>query len=214
MNQPPVVCIPATDQKPGIWRGGQVHEIVRDPADADYPDGDYRFWVGTATVERSADYSYFPHAERLHILLSGDGLRLHFREPNETVSLRNQEFHTFSGECPTHAEVLGAPVFAFNLLYRQGLASGAEFVPLTRTPHLYTIHMEAQIARTQIVYVVSGTVALESAEGERVMGQGDTLLWELNGPSTEHLCFQSQTTDALLLFAYVSGPNAQPTSSA
>ncbi len=208
------VHIPAVEQKPGIWRGGQVHEIVRDPPDGDYPDGDYRLWVGSATIERSADYSYFANAERLHILLSGDGLRLHFREPEETVVLASQEFHTFSGERPLHAEVVGAPVFAFNLIYRQGLTSGAAFVPLVSAPHHHTIHAEAGIVRTQIVYLVSGQVAVDSAGGERVMGQGDTLLWDMNGPSTQHLCFQSQTAEALLLFAHVAEPSAHPTTSA
>ncbi len=208
------VYIPAVQQKPGVWRGGHVCEIFRDPADADYPNGDYRLWAGTATIERSADYSYFVNAERLHILLAGDGLRLRFREPEQTITLASQESYTFSGVRPLHVDLLGAPVFAFNLIYRQGLSSGAVFVPLTSTPQLYTIHTEASIARTQIFYVVSGTVALESAGGERVMGQGDTLLWDMRGPSTQPLYLQSQMAAALLLLAYVAEPNAHPTISA
>ena len=208
------VYIPSMEQKPGVWRGGQVYEIVRNPADADYPNGDYRLWAGTATIERSADYSYFANAERLHILLCGDGLRLHFREPEQTVALASHDSHTFSGARPLHAEVLGAPVFAFNLIYRQGLTSGVEFVALVKTPHLHTIHAEAGTACTQIVYVISGTVLLESADDERLMGQGDTLLWELTGPTTQELCFQSQTPNALLLLTFVSNSPTYPTTSA
>ena len=201
-----VVYIPGTQQKPGHWRGGQLHEIYRDPLQADFPKGSYRLWVGTATIERSSDYSYFPRAERLHILLSGDGLGLHFQEPGETVLLRAGEFHIFSGERPLHAEVLGAPVFAFNLVYRQWMTSGAEFVRLGAEPYQPTIQPQASGTRTEIVYVAAGRVAVAGAGADLILAQGDTLLWEPHGPATQHLTFQSETTDVLLLLTFVSDP--------
>jgi environmental stress-induced protein Ves len=196
--------IPAAEQKAGQWRGGQLHEIYRDPPQADFPKGSYRLWVGTATIERSSDYSYFPRAERLHILLSGDGLGLHFQEPGETVLLRAGEFHSFSGERPLHAEVLGSPVFAFNLVYRQGMTSGAEFVRLGAEPYQRPVPPQASGTRTEIVYVVAGRVAVTGAGEDRLLSPGDTLFWDNHGPATQRIAFQSKTADALLLCAFVS----------
>ena len=198
------MVVPAAQLTPRLWRGGQTWEISRDPADADYPDGDYRLWVGTATIERSADYSYFADAERLHIHLGGGRLRLHF--PDATIDLAARQTCTFSGERPLHAELSGATVRAFNLVYRQGMTSGAEFVRLTGTSDRQTVRIEADTARTQIVHVVSGRVVLD----ERVLEQGDTLLWEITGPCTQQLHVHSQTPDAELLLAFVSDPPAQP----
>ena len=199
-----VVIIPAAEQKAGQWRGGQLHEIYRDPPQADFPNGDYRLWAGTATIEHSSDYSYFPRAERLHILLSGDGLGLHFQEPEETVLLRAGEFHIFSGARPLHAEVLGAPVLAFNLVYRQGMTSGAAFVRLGTEPFQPTPPAQTNGTRTEIVYVAAGRMAVTGAGENCLLSQGDTLLWDSHGPDRQRITFQSETADALLVCAFVA----------
>lgn len=206
-----LIHIPRTAQKAGNWRGGQIHEIFCTPPHANFPTGDYHLWAGTATIEHSSDYSYFPGTERLHVLLAGDGLRLHFQQPEEAVTLHTQEWLIFSGERPLRAEVLGAPVFAFNLVYRQGMRSGAVLVRLTDAPHLHAIETPTTALHTEIVYVVAGRTTVRGAGADLTLAQGDTLLWELRGPATQHLIFQSETAKTLLLLAFVFpvGPHAR-----
>ena len=212
------LCVPRNAQKPGVWSGGHIAEIYRDPADAAYPAGDYRLWVGTATIDRSANYSYFPNAERLHILVGGDGLRLHFRQPDADVALATGEWYTFSGERPLHAELLGAPVAAFNLLYRAGMCSSARFLEVGSSPGAWRSQAGAGVCLTQIAYVLPGPgaepqVEVESGPMRFLLGPGDALIWDLTGPDERELCLLSHTPARLLLVEVADRP-LQPTTSA
>lgn len=207
-----MVIVTAAQQTQRQWRGGHTWEIGRDPADADYPDGDYRLWVGTATIERSADYSHFTGAERLHVLLAGDGLRLRFREPDATVELATRQACTFSGERPLHAELLGATVTAFNLVHRAGMTSGARFVRPGGTPDPHTVQVAAGTTHTQIAHAVSGRSVLERPGQDLVLDEGDTVWWDVTGPTTERFRVSGHDDEAELLLAFVSdrptGPDA------
>lgn len=201
-----------SQQQPGIWRGGQVHEIFRDPPGADYPNGDYRLWVGTATIERAAEYSYFARAERLHILLDGGGLTLRLREPAETVALATGGWYTFAGDRPLHATPVAGPVFAFNLIYRQGQRSGARFVDAAEMPVVLPAP-EANSRLTQILYGVWGESCVESSQGHIQMQPGDTLVYLPAESAGTSLRLISHSPDARLLVAHVREP-IQPTTSA
>lgn len=214
--------VPRNAQKPGLWPGGRIGEIYRDPPNAAYPLGDYRLWVGTATIERSADYSYFPQAERLHILLDGDGLDLHFRQPDAVVALRTGEWHTFSGERPLRAHLLGAAVSAFNLIYRAGMCSSARFVDLGAAGMGWRGRAVDGVRLTQIAYVLppllpapgpEPQMQVEGAQGRFLLGPEDTLIWDLTGPDERELCLFSPTPARLLLVEVADGP-PQPTTSA
>lgn len=212
------LIIPRTAHKPDVWRGGHFAEIYRDPADADYPGGHYRLWVGTATIERSADYSHFPNAERLHILLDGDGLNLHFRQPDALVALAKGEWHTFCGGRPLHAELLGAQVSAFNLIYRAGMSSSASFVDVGSDLLAWFSEAEAGVCVTQIVFVLPGPepepqVLVETDQENLLLGPGDVLVWDLTGPDLRELRLYS-TPPARLLLVEVTDGLPQPTTSA
>ncbi len=198
--------VTVAEQKQGTWHGGQLHEIYRDPPHGDFPNGDYRLWIGTATIERSAAYSYFPAAERLHILLSGGGLALYFSEPDESITLATGESFIFSGERPLRVNLLGAPVFAFNLVYRSGLASGAEFVSLDATPSSVPGQTIAGAPQTQIIYVVSGSVVVQVADGQHLLAQGETLIWQEDGSDSQQVRWWSHNTAAVVVSAFVSDP--------
>lgn len=208
--------IPFSQQLPGSWRGGQVNEIYRDPPGADYPNGDYRLWVGTATIERAADYSYFPRAERLHILLDGDGLTLRFDEPAETVHLATNRWYTFGGERPVHATPVAGPVFAFNLIYRMGqrssARSGARFVDAAEMPVVLPVPT-AGTHLTQILYGVRGESCVESSQGHFLLPAGDTLVYPPAESAGASLRLISHSPDARLLVAHLLETD-QPTTSA
>lgn len=207
--------IPFSQQTPGIWRGGQVHEIFRDPPGADYPNGDYHLWIGTATIECSADYSYFANAERLHILLDGGGLVLRFRDPEETILLTTGESYTFAGDRPLHATPAGDPVFAFNLIYRQGRSisaqsgaqSGARFVDAAEMPVVLPLPT-AGTKLTQIFYGVRGESCVESSQGHFLLQAGDTLIYPPVESAGTALRLVNFSADARLLLAHVTDPDA------
>lgn len=212
--------IPFSQQQLGIWRGGQVSEIFRDPPEADYPNGDYRLWVGTATIERAADYSYFAHAERLHILLEGSGLTLRFREPAETIALATGGWHIFAGDRPLHATPVDGPVFAFNLIYRldrssgaySGARSGARFVAAAEMPVILPA-ITANTSLTRIVYGVAGVICVESSQGHFLVRAGDTLVYPPAESAGASLRLINFSADARLLLTHVLD-SGQPTTSA
>lgn len=210
--------IPLSSQRPGTWAGGAIGEICIEPAGAVFPGGDYRLWVGTATIERAANYSYFPGAERLHVLLSGGGLALTFTQPDgsieERVELRTGESLVFDGERPLHARPLAGPVTAFNLVYARGQQSRATFMtagglsnaltPLTpagsagpqipNTPILHT-----RILYTRILYVVDGQVSVRVSQEQHRMNRGDTLMLSHTGPASPEPIQTDGSQDARLL---------------
>ena len=209
--------IPFSQQLPGSWRGGQVNEIYRDPPGADYPDGDYRLWVGTATIERAADYSHFARAERLHILLDGGGLTLRFDEPAETVPLATSRWYAFAGDRPVHATPVAGPVFAFNLIYRMGQQSGARFIDAAEMP----VTLPAPAANThftQIIYGIRGESCVESSQGHFLLRAGDTLVYPPAESVETSLHLINFSADARLLLTHVQSigqpTTGQPTTSA
>lgn len=210
------VYIPFSQQLPGSWRGGQVHEIYRDPPDADYPNGDYRLWIGTATIERAADYSHFPRAERLHILVDGGGLDLQFRAPDERVPLASGDWYTFAGDRPLHATPVLGPVFAFNLIYRVGQQSsansGARFVDAAEMPVVLPVPA-ANTHLTQVVYGVRGESCVESSQDHFLLCAGETLVYPPAESAGVSLRLISRSPDARLLVAHVL-EMGQPTTSA
>jgi|GEM_PF-2687824 len=204
--------VPFFQQQPGTWPGGQVHEIFRDPLGSDYPNGNYRLWVGTATIERPADYTHFANAERLHIPLAGRGLRLHFRQPDETTELATGESCTFSGERPLHAIPADGPVFAFNLIYRQGQISGARFVDVKAKRQALPLYAPPGADLTQIVYAVAGEFLVDGWGKSQLMRAGDTSIYRLTESAAATLFVTGRTPDASLLFAYVLTPVQSTTS--
>ena len=50
----------------GTWAGGTTSAIWACPAETLTAPARSHVWVGTATIDRDAPYSYFPHQERLH----------------------------------------------------------------------------------------------------------------------------------------------------
>lgn len=200
--------IPLSSQRPGSWAGGAIGEIFREPADALFPGGDYRLWVGTATIERAANYSYFPGAERLHVLLSGGGLALTFTQPDgsieERVELRTGESLVFDGERPLHARPLAGPVTAFNLVYARGQQSRATFMTAGGLSNALAPRFPAgpaltQILYTRILYVVDGQVSVRVSQEQYRMNRGDTLVLTHTGPDGPAPIQAGGSPDARLL---------------
>lgn len=165
MDEPEARHINHASYAAGAWAGGTTSAIWACPIEALTAPARAYVWVGTATIDRDAPYSHFPHQERLHIPVRGDGLRLHFRDPAEVVTLERGAQHRFSGERPVEAVLVGGPVAAFNLIYRQGVTATAQVVPIGPEPFEWSCDRPQLVGEdqvVQIVYVISGHLAVGS----------------------------------------------------
>lgn len=163
MGEPGAKHINHTSYAAGIWAGGTTSAIWACPAEALTAPAKAHVWVGTATIDRNAPYSHFPRQERLHIPVQGDGLRLRFRDPAEVVTLERGGQHCFGGERPVEAALVGEPVVAFNLIYRQGVTSTAQVITIGPEPFVWSCERPQPVGGdlvVRVIYVVSGRLAV------------------------------------------------------
>lgn len=176
------MLIRRAEQTPGSWAGGTTLAIYAEPAEALSSAGAARIWVGTATIERDADFSYFPGQMRVHIPIQGHGLRLHFQAPAETVALASFAQHRFEGARPVRAELLDGPIAAFNLIAHpdveaaiQALELELELVELARAA---VSTSPGEPANLRLVYAVAGSLELAIDNQPAVtLLAGDAFVW-------------------------------------
>jgi environmental stress-induced protein Ves len=166
-------------QRPGVWGGGTTAAIYADPPEALGAIASARAWVGTAAIERDADYSYLPGLTRLHMPIVGGGIRLRFGEPDELVELPNLAQHRFDGARPLHAELVDGPITAFNLLVRHDVVASLSVVvsdhPRTALP--WPADDPGAGALLRIVYAVGAALQLQHAQRPTTMLEaGDALV--------------------------------------
>ncbi len=155
-------------QMPGTWAGGTTSAIYAYPRDTIGAPANAQLWVGTAVIERSAAYSYFPGRTRVHLPIHGNGIRLHFQNPAETITLSTFAQYHFDGARPLQAELIDGAIVAFNLIVQNDVA--AEAYVLHIGGHAVALDLDRAPAAAgaasviQVVYAVNHAVALEVAE--------------------------------------------------
>lgn len=90
-------------------------------------DGEARWRVSIADIDRGGPYSLFPGYERVSVVLSGQGVELRGEGP--AVMLRPGEPAAFAGDAAYGCRLLGGPVRVLNLFLRRGAARAEVFVP-------------------------------------------------------------------------------------
>ncbi|MDX3878444.1 MAG: HutD family protein, partial [Achromobacter sp.] len=83
-------------------------------------DGEARWRVSIADIDRGGPYSLFPGYERVSVVLSGQGVELRGEGP--AVMLRPGEPAAFAGDAAYGCRLLGGPVRVLNLFLRRGAA--------------------------------------------------------------------------------------------
>lgn len=168
---------------PRTWAGGDISAIWSDPPDALGSPAAARCWAGTATIERAAPYSFFAGRHRLHLPIRGEGLRLHFRDPEQEILLPCGEAYRFDGERPLEAALVAGPVFAFNLIFCTDVLADARVATIgpegLHWPAAARAEPGAAVARTplRLVYGVAGSVVVSAGEEQAAtLERDDTLL--------------------------------------
>jgi environmental stress-induced protein Ves len=170
MNTTPIgTCIEQAAQTPGTWAGGTTCAIYAYPPESIGTPANAQLWVGTAEIERASAYSFFSNRLRVHVPIHGNGIRLHFQNPAEVITLSTFAQHRFDGARPVQVQLVDGAVVAFNLIVQTDVATevyvlhiGSQDVALEldRVP-AHTIQAANVV---QIVYSVTGAVALMIAD--------------------------------------------------
>jgi environmental stress-induced protein Ves len=159
-------------QTPGAWAGGTTRAIYAYPPDSMHTPANAQVWVGTAVIDRAAAYSFFPERMRIHVPIHGNGIRLHFQNPAEVIALSTFAQHRFDGARPVQAELVDGSIVAFNLIVQTDVAAEVQVLhiggeelalELDRSPAAHA-HTARATSVVQIVYAVTGAVALKIAE--------------------------------------------------
>jgi environmental stress-induced protein Ves len=157
-------------QTPGIWAGGTTSAIYAYPAESISAPASAQLWVGTATIERAAAYSYFPARRRIHLPIQGNGICLHFQEPAELVALSTFAQHSFDGARPVQVELVAGPVVAFNVIVQTNVAAEVQVLRVGSQQLAFDLDRAPTTAPTahptsvvHILYAAAGAAALATA---------------------------------------------------
>lgn len=181
MNTPIGAHIPHAAQPTGTWSGGSTRALFAYPSGSLQPVGSGQVWIGTATIEQSADYSFFAERIRVHVPTKGNGIRLHFGAPTEVVTLPTFAQCRFDGTRPVHAELIDGPVTAFNLIMQPDVEAVVKVLPLKQDTislsdeAIHSLHIQTADGTTvlHLVYVIAGSVGIMHAEEQAAMLHAD-----------------------------------------
>jgi environmental stress-induced protein Ves len=166
-----VTLIPATEYRRERWKNGLgwTREVVRWP---DRDDWDWRLSI--AEVDKPGPFSSFPGVERELVLLSGEGMRLHFEDGESVELLPPHGRHRFAGERALSAELLSGPTQDFNLMWRRERVEAT----LLHRPLVGPMLFFAEPGVRWAAFLLSGRAMVKDQLFPLVMEQGDTALLE------------------------------------
>lgn len=176
--------IPANEYRRERWSNGLgwTREIARghahpaqEPAHprADFStSGDWTWRLSIAEIEQDAAFSWFPGAERVLVLLEGEGLRLRFsRSEVATLEPPHGAFR-FDGARAVAGEPVGGRAVVFNLIWRRE-AIDAE---LWRRPLVGATVIFLEPGETWALHLIAGDARFDDGSGLPQVATGDTAL--------------------------------------
>ena len=164
--------LPANEYRRERWQNGLgwTREIVRWPEDAE--SWDWRLSI--AEVDKHGPFSAFAGVERELVLLSGEGMRLHFDDGEMVTLLPPHQRHRFAGDRALRAELVSGPTQDFNLMWRPDRVQ----TTLLHRPLVGPMLFFAEPGVRWALYLISGRALFKDQLLPVVMEQGDTALIE------------------------------------
>lgn len=164
--------LPANEYRRERWQNGLgwTREIVRWPEDAE--SWDWRLSI--AEVDKHGPFSAFAGVERELVLLSGEGMRLHFDDGEMVTLLPPHQRHRFAGDRALRAELVSGPTQDFNLMWRPHRVQ----TTLLHRPLVGPMLFFAEPGVRWALYLISGRALFKDQLLPVVMEQGDTALIE------------------------------------
>jgi environmental stress-induced protein Ves len=188
-------------QIPGTWAGGTSSAIYAYPPDAIGTMANARVWVATAVIEHDSPFSYFAKRTRVHMPIHGNGIVLHFQNPEETVRLETFDQHRFDGARPLQVTLKDGPIVAFNLIVETDVIAQAQVLRLENTHIMPPISVVAQLENHTIVVRVIYAIRAVRLE---IAGQ-PTILLQPDDAFVFHAHAITQTPTANMTLQSVAG---------
>ena len=134
------------------------------------PGLNFLWRLSIAHIERSGPFSDFTGYARTIMLLSGDGMELHFDAAPAARIDRREEPFAFDGGWKTDCSLIGGPVKDMNLMVDRERARG-EMRVLALRPEARPITTSDRT----VLYVLRGEAAVSLFDAEIVMRRGELL---------------------------------------
>ena len=173
--------IPANEYRRERWSNGLgwTREIARSPG-----NGDWTWRLSIAEIEQEAAFSWFPGAERVLVLLEGNGLRLRFSRSDVTLLEPPHGSLRFDGARAVAGEPVDGRAVVFNLIWRRN-AVAAE---LWHRPLVGAMVIFAEAGETWALHLIAGEARFDDGSGLPALAAGDTaLLVARNGSRMRHV---------------------------
>ena len=172
--------IPANEYRRERWRNnaGWTRQIVAEP------EGDEWAWrMSIAEIEQDAPFSRFEGVDREIVLLSGNGVRLHFDDGAMHALEPPHGRWRFAGEAGVSGELIDGPTQDFNLMWRRDAITAQ----LWHRPLVGPMVIFADSGTTWAVHLVAGQARFADDSGLPPLEAGDTALLRAGDARLRHV---------------------------
>lgn len=175
-------------------------EIALGPEHSSFERAEFDWRISTARVEESGPFSQFAGFDRVLVITEGEGVVLEHGTHAPRSRLRKLEPYKFSGDWPTHCELVRGAVADFNVLVRRGKFS-AEVMAV----QIGSRQMREMTGAGQALVHIQGGAMTARVSGEEQpfeLSAGDSLL--LNGLSThDELEFTGKSAQSTVILVRI-----------
>lgn len=161
--------IRANDYRRERWKNGLgwTREIMHSPS-----PGDWDWRLSIAEIEEDAPFSRFEHVDRELVLLSGNGLALHFDDGTEQVLRPPHDRLRFPGETGVTGRLVDGPTQDFNLMWRRDRIDAR----LWHRPLVGPMVIFVEPMHTWAVHLIAGQARFADDSPLSDMSAGDTAI--------------------------------------
>ena len=152
------------------WKNGMgsTTEIAVSPGTEGLDGFDWR--ISMAEVKADGPFSSFPGIDRTLLVLQGDGIIVSVAD-RALVRLDRESIHSFPGDQPTYASLVGGPIVDLNVMTRRGKLRHA--VKRMEFGGALTLPAQPTLA---VVVVEQGAVTVQAGATSETVGTRDSIL--------------------------------------
>lgn len=172
--------VPANEYRRERWRNGAgwTREIAAEPA-----HGEWAWRLSIAEIEQDAPFSRFEGIDREIVLLSGNGVALHFDDGSVHALEPPHGRHRFAGEANVSGVLIDGATQDFNLMWRRDAIDAQ----LWHRPLVGPMVIFADPGTTWAVHLLAGQARFADDSGLPSLAAGDTALLQAGDTRLRHV---------------------------
>ena len=172
--------VPANEYRRERWRNGAgwTREIAAEPA-----QGQWTWRLSIAEIEQDAPFSRFEGIDREIVLLSGNGVRLHFDDGSVHALEPPHGRLRFAGEAGVHGTLIDGATQDFNLMWRRDAIEAQ----MWHRPLVGPMVIFADPGTTWVVHLLAGQARFADDSGLPSLNAGDTALLQAGETRLRHV---------------------------